>query len=124
MRKTDLQRFRKLLMAEKERVMRSLAQAEKAIMHADGGTADTPRLHSNHLADQGTDEFDLEKTIRVAASEGRYLYHIEQALVRIEDGSYGKCEECGVNIGLDRLRALPYTRLCIDCKEKEEATPR
>jgi RNA polymerase-binding protein DksA len=122
MRKTELVRFRKLLLSEKERVTQSLAKHSKIIKH-DGEESglDLGKAHSNHMADQGTDEYQYETTIQFASTEGRYLYHIEQALARIEDGSYGKCESCGKNIGLERLKALPYTRLCIDCKEKEEA---
>ncbi len=122
MRKTELERFRKLLMAEKDRVTQSLAKHSKIIQHAGEESGnDAGKAHSNHMADQGTDEFQYEATIQFATSEGRYLYHIEEALSRIEDGSYGKCVSCGQQIGLARLRALPYTRLCIDCKEKEEA---
>jgi DnaK suppressor protein len=54
-------------------------------------------------------------------SENRYLYRIEDAIQRIEDGTYGKCELCGTVIGTKRLTALPYTRFCIDCAEKEDA---
>jgi len=122
MRKTELQRFRRLLEAEKERVTRSLAQHEKVIRNEAGSEGSgTGRAHSNHLADQGTDEYEYEATIQTASSQGRYLYHIEEALARIEDGSYGKCESCSKQIGLERLKALPYARLCIECKEKEEA---
>ena len=122
MRKTVLQRFRKLLMEEKERVSQSLAQHEKIIMHTDDQSGlETGKAHSNHMADQGSDEFQYETTIKFAKTEGRYLYNIEEALRRIEDGTYGKCQECNAAIGLPRLKRLPYTRLCIECKEKEEA---
>ena len=122
MRKTELQRFRKLLMEEKERVSQSLAQHEKIIMHTDDQSGlETGKAHSNHMADQGSDEFQYETTIKFAKTEGRYLYNIEEALRRIEDGTYGKCQECNAAIGLPRLKRLPYTRLCIECKEKEEA---
>jgi DnaK suppressor protein len=122
MRKVELQRFRKLLLAEKERVTQSLAQHEKVIQHTDDRAGEGgSKAHSNHMADQGTDEYESEATIRFASSEGRYLYHIEEALTRVEDGTYGQCTGCGQRIGLERLRALPYTRLCIECKEKEEA---
>jgi RNA polymerase-binding protein DksA len=79
------------------------------------------KAHSNHMADQGSDEYQYETTIKFANTEGRYLYNIEEALRRIEDGSYGKCQDCGKPIALPRLKRLPYTRLCIECKEKEEA---
>lgn len=122
MRKVELQRFRKLLLAEKERVTQSLAQHEKMIQHADDRSGEGGgKAHSNHMADQGTDEYESEATIRFASSEGRYLYHIEEALARIENGTYGICTGCSGKIGMERLKALPYTRLCIACKEKEEA---
>jgi RNA polymerase-binding protein DksA len=120
MRKTELARFRKLLLAEKERVTQSLAKHEKIIKHADD-LAETGKAHSNHMADQGSDEFQYETTIQFAQTEGRYLYNIEEALGRIEDGSYGRCAECEQPIGATRLLRLPYTTLCIACKEKEEA---
>ncbi len=122
MRKTDLQRFRNLLLEEKERVAQSLANHEKIIKHTDDESGlEVGKAHSNHMADQGSDEFQYETTIKFANTEGRYLYNIEEALRRIEDGTYGKCQDCGKAIGLPRLRRLPYTRLCIECKEKEEA---
>ncbi|MEZ4386510.1 MAG: TraR/DksA family transcriptional regulator [Candidatus Krumholzibacteriia bacterium] len=120
MRKTELQRFRKLLLAEKERVSQSMAQHEKAIRGRDAADAGAGRAHSNHMADQGSDEYQYEATIHTAAAEGRYLYHIEEALARIEDGTYGLCEGCHDKIGMERLKVLPHARLCIDCKEKEE----
>ena len=121
MRKTDLERFRRLLESERDRVSRSLAKHSKIIQHEGEGTGpDSAKAHSNHMADQGTDEYQYEATIQFAATEGRYLYHIMEALTRIEDGTYGKCESCSSQIGLERLKALPYTRLCIECKEKEE----
>ncbi len=120
MRATELQRFRKLLLAEKERVMESMAHHQKVIRGLDGEEGGSGKAHSNHLADQGTDEYQAEATIQFASTEGRYLYHIEEALSRVEDGSYGKCESCGGKISKQRLVALPHARLCIDCKEKEE----
>jgi RNA polymerase-binding protein DksA len=122
MRKTELQRFRKLLTEEKERVMQSLSQHEKIIKHTDDQSGlEMGKAHSNHMADQGSDEFQYETTIKFANTEGRYLYNIEEALGRIEDGTYGKCQECNKAILLARLKKLPYTRMCIECKEKEEA---
>ena len=122
MRKTELQRFRKMLVDEKDRVTQSLSEHEKIIKHTDDQSGlEMGKAHSNHMADQGSDEFQYETTIKFANTEGRYLYNIEEALRRIEDGTYGKCQECSTAINLPRLRRLPYTRLCIECKEKEEA---
>ncbi len=122
MRKTELQRFRNQLQEEKERVAQSLVKHEKIIKHSDEeGGLEVGKAHSNHMADQGSDEFQYETTIKFANTEGRYLYNIEEALRRIENGTYGNCEGCGKAINLPRLRRLPYTRFCIECKEKEEA---
>ena len=122
MRHTELQRFRKSLLEEKASVGASLARHEKIIAHTDDQSGlETGKAHSNHMADQGSDEAQYEATIKVANKEGRHLYNIEEALGRIEDGSYGKCLECEKPIGLPRLRSLPFARLCIECKELEEA---
>jgi DnaK suppressor protein len=122
MRKTELARFRNLLTAEKDRVSQSLAKHEKIIKHTDDQSGlETGKAHSNHMADQGSDENQYEATIKIANTEGRYLYNIEEALGRIEDGSYGKCQECNKAIGVARLKRLPHSRMCIECKEKEEA---
>ncbi len=122
MRKTSLERFRTLITAEKERVDKSLVKHTKIIHHeGEDFGGDLAKAHSNHMADQGSDEFQYETTIKTANTEGRKLYNIEEALASIEDGSYGKCIECNKAIGIPRLKRLPYTRMCIECKEKDEA---
>ncbi|NOZ62568.1 MAG: TraR/DksA family transcriptional regulator [Calditrichaeota bacterium] len=52
--------------------------------------------------------------------EGSVLQQIDDAVARIEEGSYGECVICGAEIHPKRLEAVPYARLCISCKEKEE----
>ena len=78
--------------------------------------------YSFHMADQGTDAMEREKAFLFASKEGRYLYHIDEALRRLYrvPEKFGECEDCGKDIGIERLEALPHTRLCIKCKEKEE----
>lgn len=121
MRKTELERFRKLVTAEKERVEKSLHKHTQSLTHdSEEFGGEGAKAHSNHMADQGSDEFQYETNIQLSASEGRYLYQLEQALQRIEDGTYGKCADCGSQIGLPRLKAKLDARLCIECKEKEE----
>ncbi len=121
MRKTELARFRKLILEEKERVERSLAKHTQIIHHeGEDFGGEGAKAHSNHMADQGSDEFQYETTIHFASTEGRYLFQLDQAMQRIEDGTYGKCSECNKAIGLERLKAKLDARLCIECKEKEE----
>ena len=71
-------------------------------------------------ADRATAESDRSFTLRIRDRERRLIRKIQSALQRIEDGSYGICEECGEEIGVPRLKARPVTRLCINCKAKQE----
>ena len=82
--------------------------------------------YSFHMADQGTDAMEREKQFLMASKEGRYLWHVNQALRRLYSSpeTFGKCETCGNEVGFERLDALPHARLCIACKEKEEDAKR
>ncbi len=82
--------------------------------------------YSFHMADQGTDAMEREKQFLFASQEGRYLWHINEALRRLynQPDKFGHCHQCGVQIDFDRLDALPHARLCISCKEKEEDAKR
>jgi DnaK suppressor protein len=73
-----------------------------------------------HMADLGTDAFEQENTLNLLQNEEQVLADIAAALERVRQGSYGTCEECGAEIPEPRLRALPYTRYCVDCARKLE----
>jgi DnaK suppressor protein len=72
-------------------------------------------------ADRATAESDRAFTLRLRDRERKLIRKIQEALERIEDGTYGVCEECGEDIGVARLKARPVTTLCIKCKAKQEA---
>ena len=91
-------------------------ESELSLKEEDGDHS----AYAFHLADQGTDSMIQEQNFFYAERDSRLLYHIDQALERMEDGTYGQCEECGGDIGFDRLAALPHARLCIRCKAIEE----
>ncbi|MCK4373530.1 MAG: TraR/DksA C4-type zinc finger protein, partial [candidate division Zixibacteria bacterium] len=76
--------------------------------------------YSYHMADQGTDAMERELAFMFASKSGRLIYHIEEALRRVKDGTYGKCFSCGKQINKARLDAVPHARLCIECKSSEE----
>jgi RNA polymerase-binding protein DksA len=67
-----------------------------------------------HQADLGTETFEREKDLAILERVEAELADIERAMRRLEDGTYGTCEVCGREIGEDRLRALPATRLCVE----------
>jgi DnaK suppressor protein len=82
------------------------------------------RIHAirtpSDMADVGTDAFEQELTLNLLGNEKDVLEQIEAALKRIEDGSYGRCEECGIGIPRVRLEAIPYAALCVKCASRQE----
>jgi DnaK suppressor protein len=78
------------------------------------GAADSSSMPI-HMADLGSDNFEQEFTLSLMENEEDTLMAIESALERIEDGTYGQCEECGVKIPKARLNAIPYAPLCVKC---------
>jgi DnaK suppressor protein len=73
-----------------------------------------------HMADIGSDNFEQEFTLSLMENEEGTLDAIEAALERIDSGSYGMCEECGVKIPKARLLAIPYAPFCVKCTEHHE----
>jgi DnaK suppressor protein len=72
------------------------------------------------MAELGSGNFDQEFTLSLLGSEKDALDQIEGALERIEDGSFGQCEECGTKIPKPRLEAIPYAALCVQCASQQE----
>ena len=71
-------------------------------------------------ADRASAESDRAFTLRIRDRERRLIRKIQSALQRIDDGTNGICDECGEEIAIPRLKARPVTRLCINCKAKQE----
>jgi len=83
------------------------------------------------IKDDGMDTYDLASESRdreihtiLNDRDRAKLGAINEAIERIEDGSYGKCEECGADIAEGRLAALPFTRLCVTCQSEQERESR
>jgi len=74
----------------------------------------------NQVADLASDHFDQDLTLSLMGSARGVLEQVDAALGRIEDGSYGQCEDCGVQIPAARLEALPFTALCVNCASRQE----
>ena len=83
-------------------------------------TGNENSTYSLHMADQGTDSQEREKTFLFASRDGKYLKYLTRALEMIENGTYGKCTDCSQFIQKKRLELVPTARLCITCKLKEE----
>ena len=81
---------------------------------------DSVAAHSQHQADQGTDDFDMQISIELSEKELKVLYSIERALEKIDEGTYGICDVSGDEIPLKRLEAIPYATMTVASQEKFE----
>ena len=76
--------------------------------------------YSIHLADTASDAYDREFTISLASREQQILNDVNAALAKMGAGEYGTCELCAQPIDEQRMTAVPYARLCLSCKERQE----
>lgn len=76
--------------------------------------------YTYHMADVASDNYDREFSLGLATGERKSLYELDDALKRIEDGSFGICSDCKGTITKIRLKAVPSARLCIKCQQKRE----
>jgi RNA polymerase-binding protein DksA len=121
MNKAELSAYRELLLTLRARLrgdVSKLANAalKKSRSEANGDLSSMPI----HMADIGSDNFEQEFTLSLMENEGGTLAQVETSLERIEEGSYGQCEECGAKIPKARLNAIPYATLCVRCAEHQE----
>jgi RNA polymerase-binding protein DksA len=72
------------------------------------------------MADMASDDYERDFTLGRATDEQKILFSIDEALKRIEDGSYGYCPQCNKPIARKRLLVLPFTELCINCQKSNE----
>ncbi len=121
MNKKQTKHIESRLQEERDRAMRDLARYSEAFT-GNQKDSDSAASYSFHMADQGTDAMEREKQFLFASKEGRYLWHVNEALRRLYEtpDKFGICHECGNDVGYERLDALPHARLCIECKAKEE----
>jgi RNA polymerase-binding protein DksA len=120
MTKKDLTHFEKLLVERRAALVSEMGLLKKSAQETIKEAGGEHSAYAYHMADLGTDAMEREKTFLLASKSGRLLYHIDEALRRIRDKSYGKCHTCGQPIAKTRLEAVPHARLCIACKELEE----
>jgi DnaK suppressor protein len=113
MNKTQLKRFRTLLEEKRDDIIRKAKQTLDEDM----------ALDANDLPDEmdlASSEYLQSFTFRLRGREKSFLDKINKALERIDDSTFGVCEECGEEISVKRLEARPETTLCIRCKEDQE----
>jgi len=121
LKKDQLKAFRAMLLELRQRLATHVGHMQTEALHEAAGAAaelsDTPL---EHLADRGSDNFARDLMISILQNSEAEICDIDAALERIDAGTYGICEGCNKKIPNSRLKALPFARLCIECKEKEE----
>ena len=109
---TDLQRYKRLLLA----TLDELSGKRTAASLAPGASAS-----QGDIIDQANADAEADLHIRLHQNDSYLLRGIEDALARISHDRFGVCETCGSPISKARLEAVPWTRLCRDCKEREQS---
>jgi len=93
----------------------------QSLEEAEARDASELAVPSSHLADHGSDRAASDVSLGCRESASNEIQEIDDALERLQDGSFGLCESCEQAISPARLEAIPYARLCMPCKTKEEA---
>ena len=113
MNKRDLKKFKSALEHKRD-----------AILSATGKKTHWDNMENTRhgdFVDQASDDNEVHVNIRLLQTDAKLLRAIEAAISRIDNGVYGVCTECEAEISLARLNAVPWTSVCIACKEKKTA---
>jgi RNA polymerase-binding protein DksA len=114
MDKTNIERMKQSLQGLKSEIISNLVASNKDFKEIVEG------MDPKDLADVASDDIDRKMIEALGSQELKRLKLIDSALTRIEQGKYGLCIKCGKRIPQDRLEAIPYALMCIECKSAEE----
>ena len=112
--------------ALREKLKEVLLRKRGEILAASTGTRPLPESadvnsRQGDLADQASGNNEVHIALKLKQTDAKILQAIEEALVRMEKGTYGICRDCGDPIAAARLQAIPWTRVCISCKQKQNS---
>ena len=113
---TDMTLHREKLLALRARLLGEMTQIEDDALKDHAKTTSIP----TDREELGSDNAEQELTLTFLGSDEDILDQVEAAIHRIEDGDYGRCEQCGINIPESRLDAIPYATECVRCASKQE----
>ena len=109
----DLAHCREILMKRRQEILDNQKPLADSMIDTNTRQGD--------LADQANGNNEVHIHLKLKQTDAKILIAIEEALQRVESGSYGVCRDCGDEISRARLEAIPWTRVCISCKEKQKA---
>jgi DnaK suppressor protein len=113
----EIQKFRELLLAKRSELLGNVSTMEDETFKKERSELSSMPFH---MADAGSDNFEQEFSLDLMDSEKKLLREINDALSRIEDGTFGVCEGKGESISKARLNAIPWARYCVGCAEMKE----
>lgn len=119
--KKELAHFKKLILKRKEEILDGIKHiSEDTLKKSPKEASGDISGYTYHMADVATDTYDREFSLGLASSERELLYELDDAMKKIEEGTFGVCEECKLPITKTRLKAVVSCRLCVRCQEKKE----
>jgi len=109
---TEIKKFRTILLAKRKEILGDvICMEDETLRKQRSDLSDLPF----HMADAGTDNYEMENTLGLMDSERKLIEQIDDALERIQDGTYGVCDGIGEPIPVERLQAIPWARYCVAC---------
>jgi len=119
--KKELEYFKKLILKIKGKILDEIKLiSEDTLKKSQKDAAGDISGYTYHMADVASDTYDREFSLGLASNERQSLYELDDALKKIEEGTFGICEECKSLITKTRLKVVPFARLCVKCQEKKE----
>lgn len=116
--KSTVERYRKRLDTERERLQALIEEYEQELEEARLTESSSDRSPDPGNAEAGSMKFEYEKELSIEKNTLDLLGKVDRALERIEAGTYGNCENCASAIPVERLDVLPYATTCVDCARK------
>lgn len=115
----ELQEFKDLINNRLEEAKKDLVLLKESLSHNNNGTDDT--APSQLKMEDGSEARNREETAQLASRQERYIMNLKDALVRIENKTYGICRATGVLIRKERLKLVPHATLSIDAKNEQDS---
>jgi len=120
MKKKDLEHFKDILLKKRQEIFKNLEYLKNIVHSTNQESSGDHSAYSFHMADQGTDAMEREKAFLFISRDEKYLKQIDNALERVENGTYGVCRVSGKEIGHERLEAVPTTTISYEAKINSE----
>lgn len=115
-----IKELKERLLQKREETLKELKTVEQSLKASSQAELVGDNAFDDEFADSGSATFERERDLSLYETLKDLLARIDRALNRIEQGTYGACLKCGAAIPAERLEAIPFAELCVECKKKEE----